>query len=157
MVSVARCLSSTMASKDISSCIIGWFLTKLDRDDPYMVFINLILNGFIPFYTCIYLKWAKIDFRTEKNNNKIHKALSLDAYYEALPSRRLPSLFQLWHCGQKWLCSGFTIFTLANYRANIKHIFLSESTRSRALICLCLFVCCVHLSIISTEVYLYIP
>ena len=87
-----------------------------------------------------------------KNNNKIHKALSLDAYYEALPSKRLPSLFQLWYCGQKWLCSGVTIFTLANYRENIKHIFLSESTRPRALICLCLFIC-VHLSIISTEVY----
>ena len=82
--------------------------------------------------------------------------MSLGAYYEALPSKRLPSLFQLWHCGQKWLCSGVTIFTLAHYRENIKHIFFSESTRPRALICLCLFIC-IHLSIISTEVYFYIP
>ena len=43
VISVARCLSSTIASKDISSCIIGWILTKLDKDDPYMAFINLIV------------------------------------------------------------------------------------------------------------------
>ena len=42
-VSVARCLSSTIAAKDIFSCIIGWILTKLDRDDPYMAFIDLII------------------------------------------------------------------------------------------------------------------
>ena len=45
MVSVALCLSSTIASKDISSCIIGWILTLLDRDDdPYMAFINLVVE-----------------------------------------------------------------------------------------------------------------
>ena len=57
VVSVACCLSSTIASKDISSCIIGWTLTKLDRDDPYMAFINLIFKW---FYSILYMYLAQM-------------------------------------------------------------------------------------------------
>ena len=36
--------------------------------------------------------------------------------------------------GAKWPRPGVTLFTLANYRENIKTIFLSETTRLRSLV-----------------------
>ena len=77
MVSVTRCLSSTIVSKDISSCINGWILTKLDSDDPYVAFINLIvLMVLFHFIHVSSSNGLKMTFELKK---KIHKALNLDA------------------------------------------------------------------------------
>ena len=69
MVLIARCQSSTIASKDMSSCVIGWILTKLTR--MILIWPSTIncLNGFSPLYICIKLKWAKIDFQAENFQN----------------------------------------------------------------------------------------
>ena len=46
----------------------------------------------------------------------------------------LPSLFKLCHRGQKWPYPGGHMFYIDLYRENHEKIFLSETTRPRALI-----------------------
>ena len=81
-------------------------------------------NGPAPGSHCLHrLIYGKT---LKKNLVSSHKALSLDIWYVASPSRPLPRLFKL--------CSGAHMFYIGVYWEKYEKIFLSETTRPRALI-----------------------
>ena len=70
---VCRRPSSTFASKDISSLTNVWIWTKLNRNDPSMVFFNNCSN--IPVHCISRSHRLKIDFQDE--NFKSHEKMFL--------------------------------------------------------------------------------
>ena len=47
---ICRVSSTIVFFKDISSLTTGWILTKLGRNDPYMVLFNNCANGYGPLH-----------------------------------------------------------------------------------------------------------
>ena len=76
MALIACYPSSTIASKDMSSCIIGWILTKLIG----MIFIwPSTINCLNVLVHCIYVSSSNgLKYIFKLKTFKIHKALSLD-------------------------------------------------------------------------------
>ena len=73
--SLVRRLSSTMASKDISSLITGWILTKLGRNDPNMTLLKIV--QMVPVHCISRSHRLKQDFQGKNFKNLLlynHKA-----------------------------------------------------------------------------------